>query len=120
MSDKDPIDTISKDDPNVPKSYNFGTPGRKPGQTNLVTREAKRALQLAYDECGGADGFAKWAKENPNRFYPMYMRLLFSSAQSKKLFGESTGLKIVINGGKEVDIVRPNVMDGDYSEVNND
>lgn len=46
------------------------------GKPNKFTANAKQAFQLAFDKMGGADGLAKWAKENPSDFYRLYSKLI--------------------------------------------
>lgn len=50
--------------------------GRTKGVPNKVTQNVKDAFQSAYDGAGGVKAFTKWAKENPNLFYPLYSKLL--------------------------------------------
>jgi hypothetical protein len=50
--------------------------GRTKGVPNKMTQNVKDAFQSAYDGAGGVKAFTKWAKENPNLFYPLYSKLL--------------------------------------------
>lgn len=50
--------------------------GRPRGIPNKLTKSAREAFQLAFDESGGPDGLTKWAKANPTEFYKLYARLI--------------------------------------------
>ena len=59
--------------------FKKGQGGRPKGATNLTTRTAKEAFQLAFDQLGGWEGLAQWASKDPeNRkvFYSLYARLI--------------------------------------------
>lgn len=59
--------------------FKKGQGGRPKGATNLTTRTAKEAFQLAFDKLGGWEGLAQWASKDPeNRkvFYSLYARLI--------------------------------------------
>lgn len=43
--------------------------GRKKGSTNKTTREAKEAIELAFQGIGGVDALILWAEENKGIFY---------------------------------------------------
>jgi hypothetical protein len=51
-------------------------PGRPKGLQNKLTKSAKEAFQHAFDEAGGADGLAQWAKGHRADFYKLYARLI--------------------------------------------
>ena len=50
--------------------------GRKPGTVNKTTAAVKEALMTAFDDIGGVDALAVWAKENQDKFYPIWAKLL--------------------------------------------
>ena len=50
--------------------------GRKPGSVNKTTAAVKEALMTAFDDIGGIDALAVWAKENQDKFYPIWAKLL--------------------------------------------
>lgn len=50
--------------------------GRPKGARNLLTRAAKEAFELAFEEIGGARALAAWAMENQGEFYKLYARLI--------------------------------------------
>jgi hypothetical protein len=55
------------------------TGGRKAGVPNKLTQSAKDAFQLAFDDLGGWEGLAKWAKkddDNRKVFYGLYSKLI--------------------------------------------
>ena len=59
--------------------FTKGNPGKPKGATNHLTRTAKEAFQLAFDQLGGWEGLAQWATKDPeNRktFYSLYARLI--------------------------------------------
>ncbi|MDE1828613.1 MAG: hypothetical protein KGH65_05635 [Candidatus Micrarchaeota archaeon] len=63
-------------DPKNTGRFGKGNPGKPKGATNKMTRSAKEAFQIAFDELGGAAGLVKWAKTNPEDFYKLYARLI--------------------------------------------
>jgi hypothetical protein len=55
------------------------TGGREKGTPNKLTKSAKEAFQLAFDQLGGWERLAKWATEDPDNlkaFYNLYARLI--------------------------------------------
>ena len=55
------------------------TGGRTAGTPNKMTATAKEAFQTAFDELGGTEGLAEWAKSGPKQkevFYTLYARLI--------------------------------------------
>ena len=50
--------------------------GREKGTPNKLTMEAKTALEMAFVGAGGVDELTKWAKANPDGFYPVWSKLL--------------------------------------------
>ena len=50
--------------------------GRKLGAVNKTTAAVKEALMTAFDDIGGIDALAVWAKENQDKFYPIWAKLL--------------------------------------------
>ncbi len=56
------------------------TGGRQVGTPNKVTAIFKDAVRTVYEDIGGNEAFAAWAKENPTEFYRIAARLIpFSS-----------------------------------------
>lgn len=51
-------------------------PGRPKGKPNKLTVEAKKALEMAFEGAGGVKALTRWAKENPDSFYPVWSKLL--------------------------------------------
>ena len=54
-------------------------PGRPKGVPNKTTVAAKEAFQLAFDDLGGWQGLADWAKSDPDNqkvFYSLYSKLI--------------------------------------------
>ena len=58
-----------------PKPPNAGK-GRPKGIPNRLTKSAREAFQLAFDQMGGGPKLAEWAKKNPTEFYKLYARLI--------------------------------------------
>lgn len=56
-------------------SLNFGS-GRPNGARNLVTRAAREAFEMAFEQLGGVDALMSWARVNPTEFYKLYARLI--------------------------------------------
>ena len=43
--------------------------GREAGAVNVVTREVKAIIELAFEGAGGLKAFTAWAKKKPDLFY---------------------------------------------------
>lgn len=88
------------------KKGQSGNPqGRKEGVPNKLTRTAKEAFQLAFDELGGWEGLAQWASKDPeNRkvFYSLYARLIPTDITSKdeKITSNEIHITREVIGGK--------------------
>lgn len=52
------------------------TGGRKPGSRNKLTVEAKEAFRLAAEGIGGVPALTAWGQENPDKFWPLYAKLI--------------------------------------------
>ncbi len=50
--------------------------GRKKGTPNAITAKFKDAVQIVYDEIGGHDAFAEWARANPGDFYKICSKMI--------------------------------------------
>ncbi len=50
--------------------------GRKKGAKNKFSRAFKEAVLLAYDNIGGDEQFAEWAKEHQTEFYKIAARMI--------------------------------------------
>lgn len=53
--------------------------GRTKGALNKTTVKAKEAFQMAFDQLGGVEAMAKWAKADPDNlkvFYGLYSKLI--------------------------------------------
>jgi hypothetical protein len=50
--------------------------GRKKGSSNKVTKAFKEAILSAFNEIGGEEKLAEWAKENQTEFYKICARLI--------------------------------------------
>ncbi len=54
----------------------FKTGGRQKGSVNRTTAFFREAVLVAYDDIGGNQAFAQWARENPSEFYRIAARLI--------------------------------------------
>jgi len=52
------------------------TGGRQAGTRNKITQGAKANIMRVFEEIGGVENFAKWARENETEFYRHYARLV--------------------------------------------
>ena len=52
------------------------TGGRQAGTPNKVTTAFKDAVRIVYEDIGGHEAFAAWARENPGDFYRIASRLI--------------------------------------------
>jgi hypothetical protein len=50
--------------------------GSRKGIPNKLTTAAKEAFELAFDELGGAEALAVWARSHRGEFYKLYARLI--------------------------------------------
>lgn len=50
--------------------------GRKKGVPNKMTREVKEVIAKVFEDIGGIESFAAWARWEPTEFYKMYAKLL--------------------------------------------
>ena len=50
--------------------------GRVKGTPNKLTSSFKTAVQIAYEQIGGHEAFAEWARANPSDFYKIAARLI--------------------------------------------
>lgn len=57
---------------NLPNGGN----GRPKGYPNKLTKSAKEAFRLAFEDLGGAKALAAWAKDNLTDFYRLYARMI--------------------------------------------
>ncbi len=51
-------------------------PGRPKGVPNKVSGVAKDAIARVFDEIGGIEHMADWAREHPTQFYNIYSKLI--------------------------------------------
>jgi hypothetical protein len=50
--------------------------GRPKGSANKMTRAAKEAFGLAFEELGGVGGLTEWGRRNRTEFYKLFARLI--------------------------------------------
>jgi hypothetical protein len=76
-------------DPNNPV-HRFGArraTGRTKGIPNKTTKDAKAALEAAFEGMGGVPRLLAWGNDNPGEFYKLWSKLI------------PTNVKAEINGG---------------------
>jgi hypothetical protein len=49
--------------------------GRKAGTLNKTTQAAKEAIELVFDDLGGADALRVWASSNPDNMKSFYVQI---------------------------------------------
>lgn len=52
------------------------SPGRPKGVPNKLSRIAKDTIAQVFEDIGGVENMATWAKDNPGPFYQIYAKLL--------------------------------------------
>lgn len=50
----------------------------------LTKKGAAQLLQDTFDLIGGTAAFARWAQDNPDKFYPIWSKLVPASLQVKE------------------------------------
>ena len=68
------------------------TGGRQVGTPNKVTAIFKDAVRTVYEDIGGNEAFAEWAKENPTEFYRIASRLIPTEMAS-----QGTSINVIVN-----------------------
>lgn len=53
-----------------------GRPRKPKGAVNKITKSAREAFQLAFEQSGGFRELTAWAKANKTEFYKLYARLI--------------------------------------------
>ena len=53
-----------------------GNPGRPKGAKNKLPSTAKENLQETFERIGGIESFSLWAAANPDKFYPIWAKIL--------------------------------------------
>ena len=51
-------------------------PGKIPGEIPRSSRSVRAAVLRVYEEIGGDEAMARWARENPDAFYSIVARML--------------------------------------------
>ena len=76
-------------------------PGRPKGSQNKTTVAAKEAFTLAAQGIGGVEALTKWGTLNPDKFWPLYARLIPTDVTSagEKLAASQT----IIIGGRTIE-----------------
>lgn len=71
--------------------------GRKVGTPNQFTAKLKEAMEFAFEEMGGQDGFLQWARREPRAFYQIIMR---SMPKDVRVSAEDGGpIRIILHTG---------------------
>jgi hypothetical protein len=66
---------------------------------NKLTQHVRTAVLKVYEDLGGHEGFARWAKKHPTQFYGLMVKLA-----PKEREANSLGTGIVINVGSAADM----------------
>lgn len=69
--------------------------GRQAGTPNKITTVFKDAVRFVYEDIGGNEAFATWAKENQTEFYRIASRLIPTEMTAQ----HGTGITVIINRG---------------------
>lgn len=56
--------------------------GRKPGSKNKTTKLVKEFMHQCFEDIGGREAFAKWARTDRTEFYKMWSKMLGVEARS--------------------------------------
>ena len=74
--------------------------GRTPGSRNRFTA-LKEAFVEAFDGIGGVEGLMAWAKNNPDKFYPILARLFPKEVEvGHKSFAEGHVTQLQVNANR--------------------
>jgi hypothetical protein len=68
--------------------------GRKPGTPNKVSTTVKQNVISVFDEIGGIEAMATWAKDNRSEYYRIYSRLAPVSQEISGADGSDLPLSI--------------------------
>jgi hypothetical protein len=76
------------------------TGGRTKGTVNKMTVGIKSNILQVFEDIGGVQYFAQWAKENPTEFYKHYIKLLPTETNiNGTLEHKITSIKrVIVNG----------------------
>lgn len=77
--------------------------GRKKGSLNKITMAFKEAVKTVYDEIGGDEAFAEWAKENKTDFYKIAARLI-----PTEISKTNNNITVVVHRGDSEKIIYEN------------
>lgn len=72
------------------QGHNTGS--RQQGTPNKIATVFKDAVRIVYEDIGGHEAFAAWARENPGEFYKIAARLISTEIAAR---GE-TGIRIIL------------------------
>lgn len=75
--------------------------GRKKGTPNKLTAEAKEAFRLAAEGIGGVEALTEWGRLNPDKFWPLYAKLIPLDVTSGGQRVETT--QVVMFGGTKIE-----------------
>lgn len=78
-----------------PKKVMPVSPGRPKGVPNKLSRIAKDTIAQVFEDIGGVENMAGWAKENPTQFYQIYAKLLPLQVNGAGENGEHLGKMVI-------------------------
>jgi hypothetical protein len=92
--------------------------GRPRGSPNKLTTLMHEGLQYVYNELGGHDAFAAWARKHPSQLYALLPKSILREREANAVGTDAT---VIINDGSRpvfeerqaIDFVAPERSDGE-------
>lgn len=77
--------------------------GRPKGSKNKLTVEAKEAFRLAAEGIGGVEALTAWGREAPDKFWPLYAKLIPMDVTSGGKAIAPTAIRVELIAPSEAD-----------------